>query len=169
MQQQIDSHLNKLTSHGFVEKVVNNSVVSGILNSSSFESVNKTIRPHMGTIMTVLGVLAIIAGILWLLGIIAMLGTLFGWVFAWAFLIIFLFSLIGVLFTLFQGYGMVTKKRWFPSLMLVAFGWSILSLILQELFRWGMVGYRSGNYLFMLIISLIVMLFVLKNRDIFTA
>jgi len=64
MEQQLDAHLNKLASKGFVEKVVNNSVISSILNSSSFESVNKSIRPHIGTIMTVLGVLAIIFGIL---------------------------------------------------------------------------------------------------------
>ncbi len=167
MQQKLDEHLNKIASHGFVEKVVNNSVIKSILTSSSFESVNKSVGPHMPTITTVLGVLAIISGILWALWILAMLWTLFGGLFAGSFFVIFLVSLIGVCFTLIEGYGLFAKKKRFPAVMIIAFAWGIISIIFQELFRGGIVGYRTGNYVLMLVISFIVLLFVLKNRDIF--
>ncbi len=163
MDQHLDSHLNKLSSSGLVEKVANNSVIKSITDSSAFQSMNNSIRPHFWTIMTVLGVLAVISGVIGVFALIAMIA----WFVFWNFLIIFIISAISVALTLIQGRGMIVKKKWFPYIAVVSFAWSILSIILQNVFWGGMVGYGGSNYVVMLIVSFIVLLFVLKNRDIF--
>ena len=164
----MDEKINKFAAGWLVENVANNSVVKSILDSHTFESMNKSISEHFDTIMKVIAVLAIISGAMWVLWFLGWLGMIF-WTFGGKMMILLLLWLVGSLIALAEWFGIFKQKKWVPFLILVWFAWNIVSMILSAWIWSGtyMVGYR-WSYWLTIILSIIVILFVLKNRGYFS-
>lgn len=167
--QQLDDQVEKFATWRWVKKVVKNSLVASLLESSLMDSLNESVRPHFKTIASILGVLALIWGAMGILGFLGGIGSVLLGMYGGGMIVVALVGLVWSLLALIQWRGLLHMKTWVPYMVLVWFVWSMISIIINEIFWSSLIHYwRGGNYWVMFIISLIVLFFILKNRDLFT-
>lgn len=149
----------------FVDKIINASWMKEILNLSFMESANKRVRKHLETICKIFGwiglvgwaIFAIYAVVMFIIWIVALFH---GWV--WAFLLSILMLALAAL-TLIMSRGLLKMKKWYPAAAIILLALDIVILVIS-MFAPSM---SFGSQLFSFIISIIFLLFVLKNKDMF--
>lgn len=127
--------------------------------------INKLIKPHLNVIFLIVAIYAFLATLISVLAFFGLLGlAAFG--FGRGFILIMsVLVLLSALLSLLTGIGLIKKKRWLPSLILVGFGLQILSIIIS-LISSGSSGVMT--WISMIVYGLVTLV-VLKNRSYFKA
>lgn len=158
----VDEKVSAFVDAWLMKKILNNETMKSILNSDIMESMRRSLKPHFVMLMKILGILAMIFGVL---GTIALLGVGgLGALFWGSWSVIFLFSvvlwLMSTLLAVLWWRGMFKMKKWLPFVYTITLFVTIVLLVIDILW-WG-----SANYL-SLIVSLIFWFIILKHRDMF--
>jgi hypothetical protein len=139
----------------FVDKIINASWMKEILSLSFMESANKWVRKHLETVCKVLWILWLVWGVFMF---ICSLFALFTGSF-WIFLINLILTAIIVIFSRW----LMKMRKWFPAVSILCIAIDLLVLILSIFTKW----ISFGSQLLSVIISILITLFILKNKDMF--
>ncbi|MFA5747710.1 MAG: hypothetical protein WC872_01220 [Candidatus Absconditabacterales bacterium] len=167
--------VQKITDHNIVEKFFGIKIVYDILHSNSFNVIDKKIQNYLKAIFTVIGIISIISGIVGIFSFLVSLSGL-GFVFSLGFWIgirIFIYILIAFaisLLSLYLGIGIVRFKKWILPLAIVGF-YSLCVLFVISLLPVGLSSLnayaKSGSMFFSLILNFVLLMFILKNKEMF--
>jgi len=175
VEHKVDKGINKIVKNKKVNKIVKKlveaKVVKDILNSKVINDLNSKLEKNLPIIFKVLGWIAIVGGVLTLLGfLVALFGSVwtraFGWRIRSIFYIIILL-IIGVV-TLFQGIGLIKNKKRLPFVALINFFVGIIAIIISFI----PIGYIYGRAIragigrgvLSLIVITVVLVLILKNK-----
>ena len=175
VEHKIDRTMDKIMNQWFVHKFLSNKIVKDILNSHFANGINHSLQPYLKTIFTVIGRISLITWIVWIFSFLISLSGI-GFMFSlWVglgirVLVYMLLSVVFSLLSLFMWIGMLRFKRRVPSLVVLWFAVTVVSLIVS-LIPVGLYSYRSyGSFwwsFFKLLIILILLIVIMKNEHMF--
>lgn len=172
----LDKKMEKIMKKWRVEKFCQNKIVHDILYSKVITDINHKIAPYLKTIFIILGWIALVSGLIGIFLFLIRLSAL-GFAFSFWFGIwirILLYLLIALAFDLFSvlvGIGLIRMKRRLPSIALVSFFVSIIFFIIALIPSGFYASVRYGSFwsgLLNLIISAVILIVILRNKEMFT-
>jgi len=161
-----DKEVNELVNKvWFVDKIINASWMKEILNLSFMESANKRVRKHLETICKIFWIIGLIWGcIMAILAVISFIGgivALFKGA-VWAFIFALLYVVVAALVVI-MARGLMKMKKWYPAASIICLAIDLIGLVLSIFVS----SISFGSTLLSVIISIICLLFILKNKDMF--
>lgn len=159
---EVDVLVNKMW---FTDRLINASWVKEILNLSFIESSNKRVREHLNTFCKVFGWLWYICG--WVFAIYSIV-MLFVWIFnifrgsIGVFLLSIIFLLLSAFVLVVSRWWLKMKKR-LPALAIICI---IIDLVIMIISIFS-PSINFWLYLLCVLISIVVTLYILKNKDMF--
>ncbi|NOZ44022.1 MAG: hypothetical protein GXP45_02580 [bacterium] len=148
---------------GLLNKFLKQKWMKDFLNSKAINDINKTFKPNLKTIFTVVGVLAFISAIMSFFGFFGVLGLGAFGISRGFILIMAILLLVSTVISLLTGIGLFKSKKRLPFVILLSFFFQILMLIVSSLSR----GYRAGNLWISFIVITALLILVLKNKSYF--
>lgn len=165
-EKQVDSKMDALMKKGFVEKFMHNNIISQIMHSSVMMQIDKALRPYFKTICTVIGWIAIVTGVLGLLGSLLGVGS-FGMMTYWhagTGMMLTIYMVLGVVssvLSILVGRGLIKFKKRTLSVLLIVF------LIACVMFIRGLIMTGRGRGIVSLLLEFVFLLLALRNKDLF--
>lgn len=161
-----DKEVNELVNKvWFVDKIINASWMKEILNLSFIESANVRVRKHLEKICKILWIIALIWSIIFAVFAVV---TFIMWIIAlfsgsvWVFLLSLIYVALAAL-SVIMARGLMKMKKWYPAASIICVALDLIGLILSIF----VVSISFGSTLLSVIISIICLLFILKNKDMF--
>jgi len=174
-EKKLDENMDKIMKKWFVHKFLNFKIMKDILSSHIVNDANHKLHPSLKVLFTVLGWISVVT---WLVGLFSFLVSLSGLWFMFSLwfgiglrvLVYTIFALAFSLLSLFTWIGLIRRKKWVVSLIILEFFVSVI-LFIVSFIPVGLYSYKSygnfGSWLFNLIITFIVLLLVIKNENMF--
>ena len=161
-----DKEVNELVNKvWFVDKIINASWMKEILNLSFIESANVRVRKHLEKICKILWIIALIWSIIFAVFAVV---TFIMWIVAlfsgslWVFLLSLVYVALAAL-SVIMARGLMKMKKWYPAASIICMAIDLIGLVLSIF----VASISFGSTLLSVIISIICLLFILKNKDMF--
>ena len=175
MEKKIDYNMEKIMNKWIFATILNHKIVKDILSSHIVHDVNTKLQSYLTTIFIIVGRISLIT---WIVGIFSFLISLSGLGFMFSLwfgigLRVLIYVVLAVAFSflsLFIWIGLIRFKKRVISLAMIWCAVSALSLLVSLIPVW-LYSYSSyGSFwasFFNLLITLILLILILKNQDMF--
>lgn len=175
IEQKFDAFMGRLVRLWWGESIIHHRYTEDILACDFVHSTNAKMYPHLKTIFLVVGRILLVSGVVGVFS--SLLGlTGLGFVFSFGFgmglrvILYLLVSLAVSLLSLCAGIGMIRRKKWLPSVLVISFFATIAGLIVSSIPSGFIVGAKYGSFgnaLLQLILFFVLVVLVFKNKELF--
>ena len=173
VERKLDAGMAKISQTSWLQKLMNHKRMKDILSSKMANDFNVKLAPSLKTILLVIGWISVISGVIGIFSfVMSLLGLGYYFSFGFGFGLREIFSVIIILLScvlsLAGGFGMIRMKKWLPELLFLGFLLTIISFI-RSLVPSGFLVSSGGigNSLLTLILYFLIVVLVLKNRQLF--